>query len=292
MEIELTVAAGTGLAISANRFPVCSDGARQATMDGTATAAARATGSRLSDDVAPARAGATERVRSGAADDAAFPFPPTSGRAYPRTGPAGAAWPPVADMPANGRTSVIAPGNAALAPTGVVGPAPGGGCHAAADPGTANAVLPALEGRAGQPNPTSGLPFQFPLLALSGGGQPRPRPVVVIRHVTSSARSCPQPARHSASPRHTRRSSATRPSAGSKGSPVSATQSAQTCQPRLVSPDLSAQTCQPRLVSPDLSAQTCQPRLVSAAQSEDPISRPDHRQPKPFSLDPEASRAS
>jgi hypothetical protein len=204
MEIELTVAGGTGLAISANTFPVSSGGARQATMDGTATAAASATESRLSDDVAPARAGATERVRSGAADDAALPFPPTTGWAYPRTGPAGAAWPAVADMPANGGTSVIASGNA---------------------------LLPALEGRAGHPTPTSGqLPFQFPPLALSGGGQPRPQPVVIIRHVTSSARSCPQPARHSPSPRHTRRSSATRPSAGSKGSPVSADLSAQTSQ--------------------------------------------------------------
>ena len=61
MEIELTVAGGTGLAISANTFPVCSDDARQTTMDGAATAAARATGSTLSDDVAPAKAGATER---------------------------------------------------------------------------------------------------------------------------------------------------------------------------------------------------------------------------------------
>src|SRR5260221_5658855 len=218
MEIEFSVAGGTGLAISANTFPVCSDGARQATMDGTATAAAGATGSRLSDDVAPARADATERVRSGAADDAAFPFPPTTGRAYPRTGPAGAAWPTVADMPSNGRISVIAWGNA---------------------------LHTAIEGRAGHPPPTSGqLPLQFPPLAPSGAGQPRPRPVVVIRHVTSSARSCPQRARHSPSPRHTRRSSATRPSAGSKGSPVS--------------PDLSAQTCQPRLVSPDFSAQPTQ----------------------------------
>ncbi len=42
----------------------------------------------------------------------------------------------------------------------------------------------------------------------------------------------------------------------------------------------------------DLSAQTSQRRPVSPAHSEDPISRPAHRQPKPFSLDPEASRAS
>src|SRR5260221_2009621 len=251
MEIELTVAVGTGLAISANTFPVCSDGARQATVDGTATAAATATGSRLSEDVAPARAGAPGGVRPGAGDDAAPPFPPTTGRAYPRTGPAGAAGPAVADMPANGRTSVIASGST---------------------------LLPAIEGRAGHPTPTSGqLPLQFPPLARSGGGQPRPRPVVVIRHVTSSARSCPEPARHSPSPRHTR-SSATRPSAASKGSPVSATQSARPSQPRLVSPDSSAQISLRRPVSP--------------AQSEDPISRPDHRQPKPFSLDPEASRAS
>src|SRR5260221_4616434 len=232
MEIELSVAGGTGLAISANTFPVCSDGARQATMDGTATAAARATGSRLSEDVAPARAGAPGGVRPGAGDDAAPPFPPTTGRAYPRTGPAGAAGPAVADMPANGRTSVIASGST---------------------------LLPAIEGRAGHPTPTSGqLPFQFPPLARSGGGQPRPRPVVVIRHVTSSARSCPQPARHSPSPRHTR-SSATRPSAASKGSPVSATQSARPSQRDPVSPDSSAQISLRRPVSP--------------AQSEDPISR-------------------
>src|SRR5258707_12009582 len=136
MEIELPVKVGTGLAISANTFPVCSDGARQATVDGTATAAATATGSRLSDDVAPARAGATERVRSGAADDAAFPFPPTTGRAYPRTRPAGAAWPAVADMPANGRISVIAWGNP---------------------------LHTAIEGRPCPPPPTSGqFPAQFP----------------------------------------------------------------------------------------------------------------------------------
>src|SRR6266851_1037985 len=196
MEIELTVAGGTGLAISANTFPVCSDDARQTTMDGTATAAARATGSTLSDHVAPAKAGATERVRPGTADDAPFPVPTTTGRAYPRIGPAGAAWPALADMPPNRGTSVIAPENAAPAPTEVVGTAPGGGCHAAADPATANAVIPALEGRASHPTPTSGqLPLQFPPLALSCGGQPRPRPVVVIRHVTSSARSCPQSAR-------------------------------------------------------------------------------------------------
>ena len=205
-------------------------------MDGPATAAATATGSTLSDDFAPARAGATEGVRSGAADDAAFPVPPTTGRAYPRTGQAGAAWPAVADMPSNGGTSVIALENAALAPTGVVGPAPGGGCHAAADPATANAALPALEGRAGHPTPTSGhLPLQFPPLALSCAGQPRPRPVVVIRHVTSSARSSPSP--HGLLPaRATRRSSATRPSAG-----LRAAQTARPSQPRLASPDLPAQ---------------------------------------------------
>src|SRR5258708_23161859 len=116
MEIELTVAVGTGLATSANTFPVCSDGARQATVDGTATAAATATGSRLSDDVAPARPGATERVRSGAADDAASPFPPTTGPAYPRTRPAGAASPALADMPANAPTSVMASGSPLLPP--------------------------------------------------------------------------------------------------------------------------------------------------------------------------------
>lgn len=231
MEIELTVAGGTGLAISANTFPVCSDDARQTAMDGTATATARATGSTLSDDVAPAKAGATEPVRSGTADDAPFPVRTTTGRAYPRTSPAGAAWPAIADMPPNGRTSVIASGNAAPAPTEVVGPAPGGGCHAATDPATANAVLPALEGRAGHPTSTSGqLPLQFPPLALSCGGQPRPQPVVVIRHVTSSARSCPQPARSCPGPRHTRRSSATRPSAGSQ-----AAQSARPSQRILVS---------------------------------------------------------
>ena len=202
-------------------------------MDGPATAAATVTGSTLSDDFAPARAGAADRVRS-AADDAAFPVPPTTGRAYPRTGQAGAAWPAVADMPPNGGTSVIALGNA---------------------------VLPAIEGRAGHPTPTSGqLPLQFPPLALSCGGQPRPRPVVVIRHVTSSARSCPQPARScpqpakpSPSPRHTRRSSATRPSAGSKGSPVSATPSARPSQRDPVSA-----TCQPRLLSAGQSAQPTQ----------------------------------
>jgi hypothetical protein len=169
MEIELTAAGGTGLTISADTFPVSSDHARQATIGGIATATARATGSALSDDVATARAGATERVRSGAAADAASPVPPTTGRPYPRTGPARAALPTVADMPSNGGTSVI---------------------------GSGNVLLPAIEGRAGHPTPTSGhLPLEFPPLALSCEGQPRPWPVVVIRHVTSPGRSCPQPGR-------------------------------------------------------------------------------------------------
>ncbi len=198
-------------------------------MDGPATAAATVTGSTLSDDFAPARAGAADRVRS-AADDAAFPVPPTTGRAYPRTGQAGAAWPAVADMPPNGGTSVIALGNA---------------------------VLPAIEGRAGHPTPTSGqLPLQFPPLALSCGGQPRPRPVVVIRHVTSSARSCPQPARPCPQPAPYAPLVSHAPICRVQGQPsqrdpVSATPSARPSQPRLLSAGQSAQPTQ-RTRSADL----------------------------------------
>ncbi len=212
-------------------------------MDGPATAAATVTGSTLSDDFAPARAGAADRVRS-AADDAAFPVPPTTGRAYPRTGQAGAAWPAVADMPPNGGTSVIALGNA---------------------------VLPAIEGRAGHPTPTSGqLPLQFPPLALSCGGQPRPRPVVVIRHVTSSARSCPQPARSCPQPARSCPQPARSCPQPAKPSPSRAIRAARQPRAHLPGPR-AAQSARPRqrdrvsatqsarLVSPDFSAQASQP---------------------------------
>ncbi len=198
VQIGPTIAGRTRPAAFADMSPAFSGETRQAIMDDSATAAAGATRPAPSDDVAPARAGAVGRAKCGAAaDDAAFSLSSAIGPTYPRTGPAGTlwprptephsepqdpAWPRPAGWPPTGQGSATAARNPAATPTVVVGPAPASRCRlAAADIASAAALVSAIQLRAGHPTPEScRLPVRYPPLARSSGGQPRPRPVVVI----------------------------------------------------------------------------------------------------------------